>query len=249
MSNASSLTFVILIASLIRMSAIHPATFSKALIRPLAEQLTLHTQQFSTGQRKLLDPFGGLGHGLVEIAVLANLWPTGVEIEPGYLPHAHPCIMLGDSTCLPFADSSFAAAVTSPVYPNGMADDFQAKDGSERHTYPHRLRKVYGPDYRMHPNNAGGMSPRRSPKALARFLDLNCKVYGEVFRVLRNGSPFVVNTKNTLKVPFTKITQDQLAQVGFEFIREVTVDVPGMNHGKNQERKETFETISVVRKP
>jgi DNA modification methylase len=229
--------------------SVHPAIYSKQLVEPIVSLLL----QCVPSGGSLLDPFGGLGHRFADIAVRAGMNPVAVEIEPGYfdLGMTHPWVRLGDSTdlrSLGFTDSSFDAAVTSPVYPNGMADDFHANDSSVRHTYSHRLRAHLGADYEMHPNNAGAMNPRRSPRALEAFYDVNRKVWAEVYRVLKPGAPFIVNAKDTVAVEFVSETKRQLSEAGFIIVGERHVDTPGLNHGKNQDGKPQGEYLILAAK-
>lgn len=223
--------------------SIHPATYSAELVGPICDLLS----EFHLEGGRLLDPFGGLGHRLAEMAGILRMSPTAVEIEQGYfLANAtHPCVVMGDSTALRFPSAYFDAAVTSPAYPNGISDDFISREPSIRHTYAHRLRYHFGAEYRLHPNNTGGMSPRRSPATLSKFYEVNALVYAEVRRVLRPGAPFVVNVKDTLSVPFRQHTIEQLTETGFDLVNEVSVGARGLNHGKNRERKQRSEHLLV----
>lgn len=226
------------------MSKIHPATFSKELIRPLAETLS----RYANGGY-VLDPCAGEGKKLAEIARMADMNPVGVEIEPAYVNIAHECVRLGDSTRLFWLpDNSFDAALSSFVYPNGMADNFRSNENSVRHTYIHRIRKVVGDDYELHENNTASLNPRRSPKALQTFYGLHVKIMEQVFRKLKPGAAFIMNTKDTPHIPFTGDTISQLIDVGFEFFETFRVDCPGIP-GKNQESKVTYEDVTVVVKP
>lgn len=228
--------------------SIHPAIFSDELLGPLADALT--DNGLPVGG-KLLDPFAGLGWKLGQIAALASTANVvGIELEEIYfrLGKTAPWVQQGNSLRLPFMPDSFDGAVTSPDYPNGVSDNFHARVNERRNTYIHRIR-LYEPDYELHPDNAGGMNPRRSPAALARFYELNSAVYVEVFRVLRPGAPFVVNTKDPLGVPFRMHTEEQLVAAGFELVDSTSVKCPGNGEGKNMELKMDVEDITVVRKP
>ena len=115
-------------------------------------------------------------------------------------------------------------------------------------TYVHRLREWLGDDYELQEGNAGGMSPRRSPKALEAFYDVHRAVWAEVHRVLRPNGIFVVNTKDPVKVPFRQDTEAQLIEAGFIVVEVIQVPVRGLNHGRNAERKYGFEDLTIVRK-
>ncbi len=116
-------------------------------------------------------------------------------------------------------------------------------------TYIHRLRQWVGDDYALQPGNAAGMSPRRSPAALKAFYAIHEAVWAEVFRVLRPGAVFVVNTKDPMNVPFRSDTEGQLAAAGFDVVEVRQVSIRGLNHGRNAEKKLGFEDLTIVRKP
>lgn len=230
---------------------INPAVYSDELIGPLADALTDHG--FPPGGY-LLDPFAGTGFKLAEIGMLAGAQGViGVEIEPGYRQagQSHPCVLIADSRDLSWTGGGFDGAVTSCAYPSGVSDNFHSspEDESKRHTYIHRLRGWLGSGYELQPGNAGGMNPRRSPKALEAFYDIHRAVWREVFRVLKPGAPFVVNTKDTLSIPFRMHTEEQLIEAGFVMVDSTNVMTPGLNHGKNAELKVKGEDITIVRKP
>ena len=224
---------------------IHPATYSDALIPVFYEEI----QKWVTENKRWLDCHGGDGRKFAQLMTSLFLWPLAVDIEPAFVKRAHPCVQLGDSTNLPFADNSIGGGMTSPSYPNGISDNWHASDGSRHITYVHYVRDVEGPEYELHPNNTGGTNPRRSPKAYATFMDLNRRIYAEMFRVLEPGAAFLVNTKNTKKYQFTADTREQLTTLGFVHHYDLKVGVNGMNYGENQENKEDYETIAVFQKP
>lgn len=226
----------------------HPAVFSTSVAAVMrgklqALELPLHGL--------VLDPFAGVGYSLGVICESLGLTPIGIEIESGYfrLGATHPCVIQGDSRKLPYLDNHFDAAITSPAYPNGVSDNFVAQDNSTRHTYVHRLRSHLGADYTLAEGNTAGMNPRRSPKALEAFYDVHRAVWAEVYRVLKPGATFLVNTKDTTAVPFKMHTQEQLEEAGFIIKDTIQVDVPGLNHGKNHENKLSHEDITVAVKP
>ncbi len=234
---------------------IHEAQFSTQLLDPIVEALLefVDPAVFVDSDARLLDPFGGVGHKLAHIAERLGMRPLGFEIEPGYFEAGatHPCIVLGDSTSLPLADCSVSAAVTSPVYPNGMADNFRSRDfdQSVRHTYVHNLRAFLGEGYELQANNTAGVGhPRASKKALARMYEIHRQVWAEVHRVLIPGGVFVVNTKDTPKILFTDDTTAQLREAGFEIAAQRIIGTPGHNHGENHENKKTYEVITIARK-
>jgi len=230
----------------------HPAVYSDALL-PHLEELV---RRYGVEGGILLDPFAGEGHKLARLAAHARMKPRGIEIERGYfdLGLTHPCVRRGNSTRLPrIKDGAISAVVTSPVYPNGMADDFQAADDSVRHTYAHRLRLHLGDDYVLDPNNTASMNPRRSRKALEEFYAVHIAVWAEMHRVLVQPGALIVNTKSTPRDTFTKDTYDQLVEAGFVIVEQRYVPVRGLNMGANQHNKkahnkEDYESLIVARR-
>lgn len=232
------------------MTSIHPAVFSDNLIEPIAEMIGVDpTQRLGV----LFDPCAGLGWKLGQIADLCAMKPWGVDIEAAlYGLAAAPWVIYGDSTDLRHqVDSgSIDAACTSFVYPNGMADDFHAKDDSTRHTYVHRLRAALkDPTIELRANNMAGMNPRRSAKAMDRFYGTQQMIIGEVFRVLKPGAPFVVNAKDTKYSAYVARTTEQLLIAGFHIEEKRKLAAHGLNHGVGHEGKAEFEELILARRP
>lgn len=229
------------------MTGVHPAVFSDNLLPTMAAMLG----DGSGGL--LLDPCAGLGHKLAQLAGMADWLPYGLEIEEGYREFANECVRFGDATCIDSETygipSRFDAAVTSFVYPNGMADNFHAKDDSTRHTYVHRLRAKVGADYELADNNMAKTNPRRSLGATRRFYDIQRRIIDEVFRVLIPGAPFVVNTKDTKYTNYTWLTIRQLLNAGFHIEGGRRIPAHGLNHGKGHEGKADFEDLTLARRP
>lgn len=226
---------------------IHVARYSATLSETLDD--AMYAAASNAPNLRWLDCCGGDGREFARLCIKNGVWPYAVEIEPAYVKRAHPCVQLGDSTDLQFPDDFFGGAMTSVVYPNGMADNFHSNEDSKRLTYIHVIREFEGQEYELHPNNAAGMNPRRSAKAMASFMAINLGIYEEVFRTLAPGACFIINTKNTPQYEFTSLTHEQLAGVGFEFRKSKDVEVLGMNFGANQDKKETFETVAMFTKP
>jgi tRNA G10 N-methylase Trm11 len=195
----------------------------------------------------LLDPFGGDGHRLAFMAGVLGMTPVAVELEQVYIDHgAHPCVQQGNARDLPFENESVDAGVTSPAYPNGVSDAWVAKDGSLHHTYQHAIEAFTGKPYKLHPDNMGGMSPRRSPKALRAFYGVQKDAFHEMWRVLKPGSPFVVNSKDPLKVAYLRTVWDQLIDAGFMIVEHQAVTAKGQRYGEHGEKRFPFEDLTVA---
>lgn len=149
----------------------HPARYSPELLdvlRFIVPRLT-----------RVHDPFAGTGERLGRVASDRPWFFTGTEIEPGFIvdhrvfegdstdPYTYPepvaCGACGDTTSEPGAPCSAHVLrpytiVTSPVYPNGMADHFvsKASDESTRRTYRHALADTVGePEVELAQANMG----------------------------------------------------------------------------------------------
>lgn len=107
----------------------HPARYSAAIIAALTDILPAGIH--------IHDPYAGTGERLGDIADRRGWTYSGTEIEAGFI--VDPRVKQGDSTqahTYPLAATwSNRWIVTSPVYPNGMADHWNAADSSDRHTY------------------------------------------------------------------------------------------------------------------
>lgn len=239
---------------------IHPAQYSKYLVPVLANALRRHVSSPAGQWRYLLDPFAGLGHRLAAIGSLAGLEPIGIEIEPGYFERkeTHPCVRLGDSTELEdifltaTVGPTFDAIVTSPTYPNGLNDDFHARDASKRNTYIHRLREHLGDGYELHPNSTARHGIRRGAKSVARYEELHRTVLEQCSLVLNPGGIFVLNAKDVLaggeiRYSTASFFVRHLESLGFEVLEWFLVDAIGLLHGANRDRR-TFEDVVILRK-
>lgn len=230
-----------------RKLSIHPAPYPQYLVPHITELLQRHIGETS-GHEELLDCCAGLGKELPAIARALGLVPIGIELEQGYFDEGatDPCVIQGNARFLPFGDRSKRAGVTSFVYPNGCADDFQANDSSIRNTYPHRIRAFRGKDYVMHPDNMGAMSPRRSPKAYQTFLGVQDDIIAEMHRVLDVWAPFAVNTKDPRYYLYTDRTWRQLLAAGFAIVEHREVNAKGLLYGEHYDVREEFEHLTVA---
>lgn len=230
-----------------KMVKIHPATYSQQLYAPIATILERELGEKRLGSI-LYDPMAGLGHGLAEIAALAGMEAFGLEIEGGYFSAGavNQCVIRGDArTYLPW--KPYLAAVTSPPYPNGMTDNWHAKDDSARHTYIHRLRSHVGPDYELRPDNPAGCNARRSEAAMAEFYVQMAAIWAGVRRCVAGGGLLIVNAKDTPHEPFVSTTVTQLMLAGFYVQERLSVPTPGLNHGVGHEGKADHEVLLVCR--
>lgn len=218
----------------------HPAKFSTAIIEELVDILTTHLEPHS----KVLDPFAGTGliHAIGELAGMST-W--GVEIEPEWAA-LHEHTICGDSRDLAavFGDDPvlFDAIVTSPAYGNRMADNYDGRDGSRRHTYRIALRRPL--------TDGNGAALHWGPK----YRRLHIDVWREAAAVLRPGGLFVVNVKDFIRKRKPVHVADWHRRVltrviGLELLEDRFVQTPGLRDGANADLRMDGEHIYVMRKP
>lgn len=218
----------------------HPAQYSP-------EILTLFRWLIPSVAR-VHDPFAGTGSRLGSLARDRGWTFTGTEIEPAFIiddrvvqgdatdPGSYPapllcpaCGCLGDVSerssvfprrCMAHHPRGFWI-VTSPVYPNGMADHFVSKaaDTSTRRTYRHALATITGDrEVQLDPRNMGRWGYR------GRALDSDARaMYWHLARQAvdcwSEAEALVVNVSDSLdgdrRVPVVAGWQDLIARAGW----------------------------------
>jgi len=200
----------------------HPAKYTDSLLLVFEELLK--------GCTKVLDPFAGTGkiHSLPYETI-------GVEIEKEWA-EMHPNTIIGDATDLQFANHEFDAICTSPTYGNRMADCHNAKDGSSRNTYTHKLGRV------LNDNNTGKMQWGE------KYKGLHIKAWKECFRVLKEDGVFILNFKNHIRkgkeVDVFSWHVKTLIELGFSLDLVKQVETNGNGFGQNGKLRTGFEFIA-----
>ena len=200
----------------------HPAKYTDNLL-PVFEKLL-------KGCINVLDPFAGTGkiHNLPFKTV-------GVEIEKEWA-NLHKNTIIGDATKLPFKDCFFDCVCTSPTYGNRMADHHNAKDGSKRNTYTHKLGRP------LNINNSGRMHYGK------KYKDLHLKAWSECFRVLKINGVFILNFKNHIKngkeVDAFSWHVKTLINTGFSIDLIEQVETNGNGFGQNNKLRTGFEYVA-----
>lgn len=213
------------------MKVFHPATYSDAILRYLA-----NGSQLPEG--RILDPFAGVGkiHRLAD----ADRFTVGVEIEEVWA-RQHPGNVVADALHLPFHDECFDGCVTSPVYGNRMSDHHRAKDPSLRRSYTHDLQRSVGDASRqLHPANSGVLYAWQPA-----YWTFHRAAWQEVHRVLKPGAKFLLNVSDcwrTVKgqrtiIPVVDRHVDFcVLLVGFVLDEIHRIETPRMKYGANGHR-------------
>lgn len=175
----------------------------------------------------ILDPFAGVGslHAL-------GLPTWGIELEYEWASQ-HPRNIVGDALHLPFADDSFDAVVTSPVYGNRMSDHHEAKDSSKRNTYRHTLGR---------PLTKGSSAVLQWG---AEYRAFHKRAWREMLRVLDGW--FILNCSDHIRkgkqVHVVDWHRQCAESVGFKFRQEITVVTKRNRQGQNHELRVDSESI------
>jgi len=166
---------------------VHPARFSREIIAELGELIP--------PSQHVHDPFGGTGERLGVLCDHLGVTFTGTEIEPEFIIDGR--VRCGDSTDPATYPTRPYTIVTSPVYPNGIADHFAARDGSRRNTYRWRLAQITGEDRPLHPNNQGRYG-YRGRNQMSQVRRTYWRIADEVVACWSGATLAIVNTSDFL---------------------------------------------------
>jgi hypothetical protein len=219
-----------------------PARYSPSILHAFDD---LTTGEFPPGSR-VLDPCAGNGDRLANLAGWRGWDLVLVEIEENF---AGPGVIVGDSTDLPSEwTETMDGALTSITYANGCADKgLRMKNPQGRLTYDLANGKP------LHPNNTGAYGVRQGVSVYRKYLDLNGRIFAEVYRTLKPGAPFLLNCSDSYKVGVLQtITADNVrSAVAAGFVVEQWVTVPTPRHrgvGANSDVRVDGEYVVKLRK-
>lgn len=203
----------------------HPAVFSDKIldaIRGLLADLDVYS---------ILDPFAGTGR----IHELRPKYHTiGVEREPEWAGHS-PHTLVADTLQIHnfFPVGAFDTIVTSPCYGNRMADNFEARDDSRRHTYRHVLGRAIAP---------GSSCTMQWGDEYRRFHERAWDICTSLLPAY-----FILNTKDHIRNgKVQRVSQwhwETLHDLGWRMRERSKVEAPGNRHGENRELRVDHEWV------
>lgn len=204
----------------------HPSPFTAQLIRDI--QPLVPPGEYP----RVLDPFAGIGG----IHRLANT-TVGIELEPEWA-WQHPDTIVGNALHLPFDNSEFDAIVTSPTFGNRMADHHDAKDGTVRNTYKHKLGRDLSAD------NSGAMQWGDE------YRDFHVRAWKEATRVTKQGGRFVLHVKNHIRKGEEQHVAEwhlsTLIGIGWVLKEWVILNSKGLKFGANRDLRTRHEYLMVL---
>ncbi len=213
----------------------HPAQFSPEIldvIAPIVVKWGLPVH----------DPFAGPGARLGRLCDEHGLAFTGTEIEAPFIEDHR--VQPGDSTMPLTYPGRPYAIVTSPAYPNGMADHFRARDDSERHTYRQARAAIVGDDAPLADNNMGRWGVRAGRRAFGRHMAIaNRCVRWWPDRAIVNVSDFIMAGD---RFPLVEHWGLLLIRHGYVTEEMIPVVTRRQRNGANAEARVDHEVVLVA---
>lgn len=194
------------------------------------------------------DPFAGAGERLGALCDEIGCEFSGTEIEAAFIVDSR--VVQGNSTDGSTYPVEPYTIVTSPVYPNGIADSFEARDNSKRRTYRSALAKIVGHDRELHPDNQGRWGYRGTPlssPARAVYWSIAERVIGcwqDADAAIVNVSDFIAGDRQEPVVAgWTRL----LAAAGWD-VSAIPVSTKRWKYGANRERRVDAEVLLLCSK-
>lgn len=216
----------------------HPAQYTPAILEALDETLVA----LPPGSR-ILDPFGGRGDRLAELADRRGWHLACLEIE-----YPWASFICGDATNMPFADETIDAVATSVTYANGLADaGLNWKSHKGRRTYDIFLGQS------LRSTNTGRYGIRQGRRAFEQYLELHRAAFAEVRRVLRPGGVFALNCSDVIAagdtIPVTAENERIALEAGLELVARRQISTPRYRNGANADARADAEDLVILRRP
>lgn len=224
---------------------VHHAQFSPEIVHVIEKLL----QTFEI--EHVHDPFAGPGARLGELCRRLGMTFSGAEIEESFI--VDPGVIHADSTqpdSYPWYGNprglGRTAVVTSPVYPNGMADHHEAKDESERKTYRSAVTENEGRDRELHPNNMGRYGYRNTKRLESGGRSVKRKTFWRIAEeCVTNWHPadlVIVNVSDFISAkeiePFTEDWMVLMERHGWFPLKVGQVGTQRMTYGSDDSRDE-----------
>jgi hypothetical protein len=217
----------------------HPARFSTEVVDCFRVLLA------SNGGGHVHDPFAGTGERLGQLCDEVGYSFSGTELEPCFI--VDPRVRVGDATQWgSYPPTGPLTLVTSPVYPNGMADHWAARDDSRHHTYRAAVWRLEGRDRPLHERNMGRFGYRgRGPLSGQRWrywnvAEQSVRHWKHASRVLLNVSDFIADRK---REPVVADWHALMTKQGWVEQGRYEVVTPRQRHGANGELRVDAEVI------
>lgn len=212
------------------MTAKHPAKFTDAFIPVFADLLK--------DSENVIDIFAGT----CKIAKIKEFGYAGKiycnELEPEWAEQGLgkvDAITTEDAESLPYKDDFFDAVCTSPTYGNRMADHHNARDGSVRNTYTHKLGR------KLTEGNTGKMHWGEE------YREKHIKIWKETRRILKDNGVLILNISDHIRkgevVEVSKWHKETLLSLGFELEEEKKIVTPRFRYGANSNKRVDYEYI------
>ncbi len=226
----------------------HPARFSGAVVDRLIKVLReRHVIQLD--DPFVFDPFAGTGERLDEILQATGLDGGGIELEREFIVNRN-LVKVGDATKARFYPDQRFVIVTSPVYPNGMAEAWEVSpaDTSKRNTY------TAAKGAPLKPNNMGALGYRgtkRGGTSLKRLTywgladhAVQCWADSEhCVGIYLNVSDFMSGGEVE---PFVADWRDLLRRHGWTIVSTLRVSTPRHRGNDNADQRVGSESIIVA---
>lgn len=224
----------------------HPARYSPEIIDSFTDVLPRRLRP----DDQIHDPFAGTGERLGALADDLGFRFSGTEIEPEFIVDER--VRVGDATDPMTTPLGRFWIVTSPVYPNGIADHWHARDGSRRRTYRSALASILGHDRPLAENNMGrwGYRHAKSVSNTARMMYWSLATRavqawrtGAAVGIVLNVSDFVAAGK---VVSVVDPWRDLITSNGFDVVEQLDIETRRWRDGANQDTRVDAETIIIA---